>query len=251
MNSQYRIFYSWQSDNNKAKNSIREALDAVVKQLESEGVALEIIDGGGGEGFIKIEDAVRMKIQRCDMFVGDITPVGKVDNKAKLLPNANVIFELGIATQSLTADRIIAVAMAGDWKPESLPFDINHYSMITFKSEKNVETLARKIRDRIKYTDRLSRRINNRFFSNRLLNRNIQSGKYLPDTFLENRKAKENARIFSAPYKMYGLLFEKLEKLSFAVYNKKRMRKGEKDVFKLDLNSCDIRNKTVDIDGLQ
>ena len=123
---QYRLFYSWQSDNKDAKCVIRKALDTVMKQLKGNHIAIEIIEGGGGEGFISIEDAVRMKIQRCDIFVGDVTPVGNVVMKGKLLPNANVMYEMGIATECLTADRIIAVAMAGDWKVENMPFDFNH-----------------------------------------------------------------------------------------------------------------------------
>ena len=247
---QYRLFYSWQSDNKDAKCVIRKALDTVMKQLKGNHIAIEIIEGGGGEGFISIEDAVRMKIQRCDIFVGDVTPVGNVVMKGKLLPNANVMYEMGIATECLTADRIIAVAMAGDWKVENMPFDFNHYSMVWFKGESDIKALTERIKDRIRKTDIISRRINNRFFSNRLLNRNIQSGKYLPDTFLENRNAKEKARIFSAPYKMYEYLFEKIGRMSFAVYNKKRRRRGQ-DEFKLDISRWGIKGKAIDIDKLQ
>ena len=113
---QYRIFYSWQSDNKVAKKALRKALDAVTKQLKGENIALEIVEGGGGEGFISIEDSVRMKIQKCDIFIGDVTPIGNVSLKSKLLPNANVMYEMGVATESMTADRIIAVALAGEWK---------------------------------------------------------------------------------------------------------------------------------------
>lgn len=253
MNYQYKIFYSWQSDNIVAKKTLRKALQTVVKQLKEENISIEIVEGGGGEGFISIEDAVRMKIQKCDIFVGDVTPVGNVAMKDKLLPNANVMYEMGIATESMTADRIIAVVMAGDWKIEHMPFDFNHYSMVYFKENKenHIKELTDKIKNRIKETDKITRRINNRFFSKHLLNRNIESGKYLPATFLENRNAKEKARIFSVPYKMYSYLFGELAKMSFAVYNRKRKRQGQGKDFVLDLTKWDIKGKTIDIDKLQ
>lgn len=248
---QYRIFYSWQSDNKVAKKVLRKALDAVAKQLKGENIALEIVEGGGGEGFISIEDAVRMKIQKCDIFVGDVTPIGNVSLKSKLLPNANVMYEMGIATESMTADRIIAVAMAGEWKVEDMPFDFNHYSMLKYTGEDDLKTLTAKIKERIKETDKIEKRVNKRFFSRRLLDRNIFSKKYLPDTFLENREAKEKARIFCAPYKMYGYLTERLSCMSFEMYNAKRRRYGKKDDFKLDLSMFDMKGKTLDLDKLQ
>lgn len=250
MDNQYRIFFSWQSDNKEAKKVIGKALDAVVKQLKKENIALEIIKGGGSESFISIEDAVRMKIQKCDIFVGDVTPVGNVAMKEKLLPNANVMYEMGIATESMTANRIIAVVMGGDWEVENMPFDFNHYSMVWINSEADIENISNKIRDRIKETDKIAKRINNRFFSKRLLNRNIISGKYLPDTFLENRTAKENARLFSAPYKMYDYLYGKLERMNFSIYNRKRRRYGQTKDFKIDITKWNIRGMAVDIDKI-
>lgn len=247
---QYSIFYSWQSDNMEAKRALRKALDAVVKQLKGDGIALEIMEGGGGEGFISIEDAVRMKIRRCDIFMGDVTPVGNVALKGKLLPNANVMYEMGIATETMTADRILAVAMAGDWKVENMPFDFNHYSMLMFKDGNDIENLTNKIRDRIKETDRIARRINNRFFQMRLLSRNIESGKYLPDTFLEDRLSKQQARIFAAPYKMYRYLYERLTRMSFEIYNRKRKLNGKPGNFKLDIEKWDIRDKAIDLEML-
>lgn len=248
---QYRIFYSWQSDNKVANKTLHKALKTVVNQLKGENISIEILEGGGGEGFISIEDAVRSKIKKCDIFIGDVTPVGNVSLKNKLLPNPNVMYEMGIATESMTADRIIAVAMAGEWKVEDMPFDFNHYSMLRFAGDDDLKILINKIWERIRETDKIERRINKRFFSNRLLDRNILSKKYLPDTFLENREAKEQARLFSAPYKMYGYLIEKLNHMSFEIYNEKRRRYGMAGDFKLDLSPFDISNKAVDLDKLQ
>ena len=106
-----------------------------------------------------------------------------------------------------------------------MPFDFNHYSMLQYAGEDDLKTLTNKIKERIKETDKIERRVNKRFFSRRLLDRNILSKKYLPDTFLENRKAKEKARVFCAPYKMYQYLTETLGRMSFDMYNAKRKRK--------------------------
>ena len=45
---QYRIFYSWQSDNQHAKELLQQALDEVKNQLKCKGIAVQIEQGGGG-----------------------------------------------------------------------------------------------------------------------------------------------------------------------------------------------------------
>lgn len=251
MRPQYRLFYSWQSDNLEAKNALKKALDEVIEQLKRNGVSLEIEQGGGGCGFISIEDSVRIKIKRCDIFVGDVTPVGNVAMKGKLLPNANVMYEMGVATECMQANRIIAVAMKGDWKVEDMPFDFNHYSMLQYDPVKNLPDLVSKIKGLIIETNTVSKRMNSRFFSDRIINKNIASGKYLPDTFLEDRSAKEKARAFIAPHKIYPLLFEQAMRLNFDYYNKMKRLKGQSSNFKLDVRKWNIQGKTIDIESLR
>ena len=55
---QYRIFYSWQSDNIRAKEVLQRALDDIKDQLKGEGVFVSIEHGGGCSQFISIEDSV-------------------------------------------------------------------------------------------------------------------------------------------------------------------------------------------------
>ena len=248
---QYRIFYSWQSDNTKAKNLLQQALEEVKEQLKGKGIAVQIEQGGGGCGFISIEDTVRIKIRRCDIFVGDVTPVGNVAMKGKLLPNANVMYEMGIATECMQADRILAVAMKGEWKEEDMPFDFNHYMMLKYDPDKDLPYLLSQIKKRIIETDRISRRENNRFFSDRVVNKNIASGKYLPDTFLENRTIKQNARMFVAPHKMYPFVYNRVKVMNFDYYNKVQRLKGEKGSFRLNIKDWDLQDKTIDIERLR
>lgn len=251
MNPRYRIFYSWQSDNNRSKSVLDKALDDVVKQLKQEGIYVSVEQGGGGLGFISIEDSVRIKIRRCDIFVGDITPVGNVSLKGKLLPNANVMYEMGVATECMHAERILAVAQKGEWKIEDMPFDFRQYPMLLFDSEDGVQRLYNELHKRIKETNKLSRIANGGFFSSRLVNRNIDSGKYLPDTFVENRSAKDKARLFLAPAKMYSLVFERFERMNFDHYNKIQKLQGKNSAFKLNIKKWDIKGKAIDMDILR
>ena len=248
---QYRIFYSWQSDNPRAKILLKQALDEVVDQLKRKGIAAIVEQGGGGCGFISIEDSVRIKIRRCDIFVGDVTPVGNVAMKGKLLPNANVMYEMGVATECMHADRILAVAMKGDWKVEDMPFDFNHYMMVKYDPDKDLPYLLSEIKKRIIDTDKISRRENNRFFSERVVNKNIASEKYLPDTFLENLTIKQKARLFVAPYKMYPFVYSRVRTMNFDYYNKLQRLKGGKGTFKLNVKDRDIQDKTIDIERLK
>jgi len=250
MNPQYRIFYSWQSDNKKAKKALRNALEAVVEQLKGEGMSVDIVEGGGGEQFISIEDAVRLRIRRCDIFVGDVTPVGNVAMKGKLLPNANVMYELGIASEAMTAERVLAVAMRGDWKPEDMPFDFRQYSMLMY-DENGEKGLKKVIQERIYTVIEHSRRVNDRFFSNRLLTKNEKTQKYMPNTYLEFREAKEMARCFVAPLKMYRYLYEQIARLDFTMLNRRRRKNGKQFNFQMDVSRWDIQNKAVDIDTLR
>ena len=80
---QYKIFYSWQSDNDNVSFAVETAIKKAVKNLSAKGYSIKIEQGGGGLGFISIEDAVRMKIQSCDLFIGDVTPIGKVKYRKK------------------------------------------------------------------------------------------------------------------------------------------------------------------------
>lgn len=248
---QYRIFYSWQSDNYKAKDMLQQALDEVKNQLKGKGIAVQIEQGGGCGQFISIEDSVRIKIRRSDIFVGDVTPVGNVSLKGKLLPNANVMYEMGVATECMSADRILAVAMKGDWKVEDMPFDFSHYTMLLYNPKKDFHKLKDRIEERIIETDRISRIANNRFFSDRLLVRNISSGKYLPDTFLEDLEAKEKARMFVSPHKLFPLVYGQVTKLNFDYYNKKRRLKGLKTPYSLNVTRWDLQGKIVDFEKLR
>ena len=55
-----------------------------------------------------IPNTILKKIRRADMFLGDLTIVGKTENDPpKLLPNTNVVIELGYAARHFTFDALI------------------------------------------------------------------------------------------------------------------------------------------------
>lgn len=129
-----KVFWSWQSDSPPAinKNFVKSALEKALSQVSEELGLTEAErpeidhDTKDAPGLVAIVDTIFEKIRQADVFVGDVTFVGKTDG-GKLLPNANVMIELGHALTSIGHERIILVAnsVAGG-RPEDLPFDLRH-----------------------------------------------------------------------------------------------------------------------------
>lgn len=79
-------------------------------------------------GLPHIDRIVEYKIGDCDVFVADVTPV--TNNQGKLVPNSNVMYELGRTYGKHNFQRIIVLAAEGDWNVKNMPFDINHSTII-------------------------------------------------------------------------------------------------------------------------
>lgn len=129
-----KVFWSWQSDtpakNNHyfVRDALEAALDKVAAELDLDEASRPEIDHDTKDepGLVSIVDTIFEKIERAKVFVGDVTYVGATPN-GKLLPNPNVMIELGHALTSLGRERIILVAnKAYGGKPEDLPFDLRH-----------------------------------------------------------------------------------------------------------------------------
>ncbi|WP_124597170.1 hypothetical protein [Burkholderia stagnalis] len=129
-----KIFWSWQSDTsakvnkNFVKTAIQNALSQVSDELgltEAERPEIDH-DTKDAPGLVSIVDTIFKKIEQAEIFIGDVTFVGQTE-KGKLLPNANVMIELGHALTSIGHERIILVAnKAFGGEPEDLPFDLRH-----------------------------------------------------------------------------------------------------------------------------
>lgn len=135
--TKFTIFFSWQSDLKGNKKIIKDSLLAECqKQKEKNGYQLEIDEATRNlPGSPKIEDAILKKISSADIFVCDITPIASCGRK--LMPNSNVIFELGFALHALGEKRVILLAKYGDWDVNDMPFDFNHRRIGMFSSAKD------------------------------------------------------------------------------------------------------------------
>jgi hypothetical protein len=131
------VFWSWQSDLSPAltkdfiKDALVEALDTVAQELDLESAdRLEIDHDTKGEaGLVEIVTTIFKKIDDCQVFVADITPVAEVktETSKKKVPNPNVMIELGYALREVGHRRVITVAnLAFGGTPEELPFDLRH-----------------------------------------------------------------------------------------------------------------------------
>mgnify|MGYP002858761957 CR=1 FL=1 len=140
---QYTLFYSWQSEDSKGRKLLEAALQKSVETLkDDEGIELTVDHSTLGEsGMPSIDQTILRKIDACDIFLADITPVcnyqhtlGNGQTVTKEVPNPNVLVELGYAMSALGVGYVITVAHQGTWVPNNLPFDINHRSIYTFSS---------------------------------------------------------------------------------------------------------------------
>ena len=160
----YRLFFSWQSDRGEMKKIIFKVLYAISEELKREGIDL-VIDHDTRErtGKKKIEDDVISKIEACDIFVADITPITTLPEDKekhrlpKHLPNSNVLFELGYAQKAKGNSRMIILAKLDkhqDEHVEFMPFDINHDTITMFESEKDLKGMGTWIRNIMKEVDK-------------------------------------------------------------------------------------------------
>ena len=114
MNRQYKLFFSWQSEDKKSRKTLDVALQNAVEALNDRGIRLEIDHSALGEsGMPSIDQTILRKIDACDIFLADVTPVttyqkssGNVMQVSKDVPNPNVLLELGYAMSALGVGRL-------------------------------------------------------------------------------------------------------------------------------------------------
>ncbi len=142
----YTVFYSWSNDNDQrvCRSFIRTALDMACRNLtieleEAERPIQVDQDTQGQGGSPAIMETIERKIRECDVFVADLTPAvvqKRPDGTARIIPNPNVMYELGYANRSIGTDRVITVlntafagaARASDrrLRDNALPFNLRH-----------------------------------------------------------------------------------------------------------------------------
>ena len=127
-----KVFYSWQSDldNKYNRNFIKDCLDRAIKKINKdldleEAVRLDQ-DTKDVAGSPDIANTIYAKIRESDVFVGDVTFIGKIES-GKHCSNPNVLIELGYALSSLTDICIINLMNESYGNPKgNLPFDLAH-----------------------------------------------------------------------------------------------------------------------------
>jgi hypothetical protein len=139
-----RLFWSWQSETPQriGRILVRDALRDAIEQLkitaeidepERDGQAIdhdpERISGGAG-----LVRAILKAIDAADVFVADVTAVGKVGSGAEIqaesvghrLINSNVAMELGYALRALSEVKLVVVFNSHYGWQDELPFDIRN-----------------------------------------------------------------------------------------------------------------------------
>lgn len=126
------IFYSWQSDTPSKTNRrfIKDCLETAASLMVENGQVEEAprVDQGmqGVYGDEDVFGTILTKIDRCDIFVADVTIVARTAT-GKQLPNPNVLLELGYASKAAGSKRIIKLMNTAYGDPEDeLPFDMAH-----------------------------------------------------------------------------------------------------------------------------
>ncbi len=111
------VFFSWQDDDPKRKNILRNWIEKSCKELECE------YDESTYDvpGMPNIPSTIKDKIQKCDIFIADIGIV--CSNEKRKFPNPNVLIELGYALGFKSWETIICICYPED-DISQMPFDI-------------------------------------------------------------------------------------------------------------------------------
>src|SRR4030042_45383 len=131
------VFYAWQSDSPAKvnRNFIESALETSIKEVEKSGVVDSSPrldkDTKDVSGIPEIANTILQKIQSADAFLADLTYVGGVFEESgkpagDVIPNPNVMIELGYALAELGCERIVTVINTHYGSQEKLPFDLQN-----------------------------------------------------------------------------------------------------------------------------
>jgi hypothetical protein len=129
------VFYAWQSDSPSRdnRNFIESALEQAFKNLHKSGKVQSSPrldkDTKDIPGIPDIANTILDKIRVADVFVADVSFVGTCpphDAESKLMPNPNVMLELGYALSELGWERIGLVINTTTGSQENLPFDLRN-----------------------------------------------------------------------------------------------------------------------------
>ena len=145
------IFFSWQSDlpNKTNRNLIENSIKLALKKMNQDSpysLITEIDrDTKGVLGSPDIVDSTLTKIDKCGLFIADISIINSSLN-GKRTPNPNVLFELGYAVKCLGWDRVICVFNSDFGDVSELPFDLRNRRILTYETS-NISETRKKLAD--------------------------------------------------------------------------------------------------------
>lgn len=142
-NSKITIFYSWQTDlpNSTTRGLIESSINAAVKALKDTVTVEADRDTKGVYGSPDIVQTILSKIDTCDIFVADVSPVatyhpmdndGKFSERLKMAPNPNVLLELGYASHVIGWENVICIMNEDYLGGAEIPFDIAHHRLTRY-----------------------------------------------------------------------------------------------------------------------
>ena len=144
------LFLSWQSDRKDCRNFVSSTVKKLPDRLSDLVTITVDRDTVNVPGSPDIGDTIFEKIDRCDLFLADLTLINDDDSGYRRTPNPNVMIELGYAIKTLGWERILLIQCEDYGDIEELPFDINHRRICNFSlgiNEDNEEERSRKKRE--------------------------------------------------------------------------------------------------------
>ncbi len=130
------LFYSWVSDlkDKINKGFIRDAIRKAKKKVENEKKIKIYIDEATRDelGSVHIGRTIEAKIRQADIFICDVSTINK-NSKFRKTPNPNVLYELGLASETVNWDSIIMINNTAQGRIDDLPFDIKFRRGIEYR----------------------------------------------------------------------------------------------------------------------
>ena len=131
------VFFSWQSDRppKTCRNFIEAALSEALKKLSDDVNVEDAVrnlevdkDMKGVPGSPSVLTTILSKIDKCAVFVGDLTFCGTRCDNARQSPNPNVLLEYGWALKSIGEHQVIGIMNEayGAVAENNVPFDLAH-----------------------------------------------------------------------------------------------------------------------------
>lgn len=134
---EFTVFYAWQNDRpgKTTRYLIRDALQDAIRTIVADATIDDCprldSDTRDVTGTPAIAETIFEKIRTCGVFVADVTFVTTIESdegptEPKLIPNPNVLVELGYAAAAIGWERIVCVMNTAFGPPDRQIFDLSH-----------------------------------------------------------------------------------------------------------------------------